>query len=281
MRLRLYLSAIVLLSVACLAATWGKFNNITVGSSGGNVGKYNNVTIGTTTGNIGAWNALTSPGGGTLPSLLNNKNNSAACGGGGTCATVAFSSSLTNPSTIVACGTSNSGSDTLTFTDTATNTYNDSGAGQILFITNAATIRCACAANTHTTASNVITMHSSAFAAYQVGAAEFSGVLNCTADVTGSVANGTSNASTGAVTTGSVTPTVTNDLVLGAAAGQVGSFSGAQPTWTVGASFSALDTAGMLFEYQVYNSTSAINPGGTDPTTSDPYGGITFALKHQ
>ena len=64
MRLRLYLFAIVLLSVACLAATWGKFNNITVGSSGGNVGKYNNVTIGTTTGNIGAWNALTSPGGG-------------------------------------------------------------------------------------------------------------------------------------------------------------------------------------------------------------------------
>jgi len=64
MRLRLYLFAIVLLSVACLAATWGKFNNITVGSSGGNVGKYNNVTIGTTTGNIGAFNTLTSPGGG-------------------------------------------------------------------------------------------------------------------------------------------------------------------------------------------------------------------------
>ena len=75
MRLRLYLFAIVLLSVACLAATWGKFNNITVGSSGGNVGKYNNVTIGTTTGNIGAWNALTSPGGGgggTITALTGN-----------------------------------------------------------------------------------------------------------------------------------------------------------------------------------------------------------------
>jgi len=72
MRLRLYLSAIVLLSVACLAATWGKFNNITVGSTGGNVGKYNNVTIGTTTGNIGAYNGLVSPGGGGATFVCGN-----------------------------------------------------------------------------------------------------------------------------------------------------------------------------------------------------------------
>lgn len=46
------------------AATWSKWNSITVGSSAGNVSKWNAGTIGTSAGNIGAWNGLVSPGGG-------------------------------------------------------------------------------------------------------------------------------------------------------------------------------------------------------------------------
>ena len=62
---RITLSFVILLCFVFLAATWSKWNGVTVGSTTGNVGKYNNVTIGTTTGNMGAWNALTSPSGAT------------------------------------------------------------------------------------------------------------------------------------------------------------------------------------------------------------------------
>lgn len=70
----------LLLISSCFAQNWSKWDNVTVGSSAGNIGKWNNVTIGTSAGNIGKWNTLTSPGGaGGGFTLVGSGGPNAAC----------------------------------------------------------------------------------------------------------------------------------------------------------------------------------------------------------
>ena len=47
-----------------VAATWGSWNGVTVGTSAGNIYKMDGGTIGTSSGNYGSWNGLVSPSGG-------------------------------------------------------------------------------------------------------------------------------------------------------------------------------------------------------------------------
>lgn len=65
------LLSLMLLSFPAWPATWGKWDNTTVGATTGNIGKWNGVAIGTSTGNIGIWNALVSPssGGGSTVTI--------------------------------------------------------------------------------------------------------------------------------------------------------------------------------------------------------------------
>lgn len=214
-----------------------------------------------------------SGGGGGTPTLTNNKGQASNCGGAATCAAGAFTNALTNGSVIIACSSA-AGNTTLTWTDTAGNTYADSGAGAVFNVTLGGTAQCGCTNNTHTTASNVVTAHDAGNQLYWNVAAEFTGVLNCTKDVSATNAIGNSGVGGGQnMTSGSVTPTQTNDLIISYFNAQSG------PT-SAGTGSTNLSPAGPTMQYRVYNSTSALNPTGADAQNSDPYVGITYALKH-
>lgn len=63
--------AIFLLCVSFAhAATWSKFDGVTVGAAAGNVSKLNGVSIGTATSNYNSWNGLTSPSAGPVLSVV-------------------------------------------------------------------------------------------------------------------------------------------------------------------------------------------------------------------
>lgn len=266
--------ALFLLTIPAYSSTISAWNGVTVGTSSGNISSMDGKTIGTSSGNYGAWNGLSSPGaaGGT-PTVVNNKGQTSNCGGGATCATQAFASPLTNGSTIIACSAA-AGNTTITWTDTAGNTYADSGAGAVFNVTLGGTAQCGCANNTHTTSSNVVTAHDTNSQLYWNVAVEYTGVLNCTKDV--SAINNIGNSGVGGgqnLTSGSITPTQTNDLIISYFNAQGG------PT-SAGTGYTNLSPAGPTMQYKVYNSTTTTNPTGSDAQNSDPYVGITYALKH-
>ena len=94
-----FIAAICLVAAYPLfASTWAAWNGIPVGTSSGNITRWQGVLIGTSTGKLGAWNGLTSPGSGSPSTYLQGAINP-SCGGGSPC-TQAFSSNVTNPSTI-------------------------------------------------------------------------------------------------------------------------------------------------------------------------------------
>lgn len=61
--MRCILFPVLVLALAgwCMAATWGTWNNKTVGTSSGNVSSLNGKTIGMAAGNYNAWNGLAAP----------------------------------------------------------------------------------------------------------------------------------------------------------------------------------------------------------------------------
>jgi hypothetical protein len=216
---------------------------------------------------------------------LKNSNESNGTGGAATFAATAFTSALTNPSITGACvfDDANSGA-TYTVTDTATNTYADVGPGKVLINSSARIMQCFLASNTHTTASNVLTMHIS------TGTLNFPRmvVFEFTGGATSSPIDGglnvgyssnpnAQNATTGAnvLLATALVPVTSGDLIISG-------FATTSANMTVGTSPNAFTSIGiganLGVEYFVQTSAASITPTAGD-TSTDNYANITVALK--
>src|SRR4029077_1682301 len=131
-------------------------------------------------------------------------------------ATTAFANPLHNPSIIIVWAWGSSAADIATPTDTAGNTYVDSGAGPVTSRAGFGFGRMFYALNTHTTSSNVVQVANGGLGAIFVTALEFSGAAASPVRATST----NSNANTGAgggqnITTGAIAGTVNGDLIVG------------------------------------------------------------------
>ena len=196
-----------------------------------------------------------------------------------------FSTALTNPSVIFveeyAVGTPSS------FpvpTDTASNTYVDCGPGKILYNSSAVTLECFYALNTHTTASNIVTIHASSSVTYMNGTAfEVTGGATSSPIDGGSgvgyssLANGTGGSSgANALYGNAITPAGSGDLIIGM-------FAGANAIPTAGTSpnaYTAVNVSAHAVSEYFYQLVSAsIDATAGSTYSGDSYGNITVALK--
>ena len=196
-----------------------------------------------------------------------------------------FSTALTNPSIIFveeyAVGTPSS------FpvpTDTAGNTYVDCGPGKILYNSSAVTLECFYALNTHTTASNIVTIHASSSVTYMNGTAfEVTGGATSSPIDGGSgvgyssLANGTGGSSgANALYGNAITPAGSGDLIIGM-------FAGANAIPTAGTSpnaYTAVNVSAHAVSEYFYQLVSAsIDATAGSTYSGDSYGNITVALK--
>lgn len=196
-----------------------------------------------------------------------------------------FSTALTNPSVIFveeyAVGAPSS------FpvpTDTAGNTYVDCGPGKILYNSNAVTLECFYALNTHTTASNIVTIHASSSVTYMNGTAfEVTGGATSSPIDGGSgagyssLANGTGGSSgANALHGNAITPAGSGDLIIGM-------FAGANAIPTAGTSpnaYTAVNVSAHAVSEYFYQLVSAsIDATAGSTYSGDAYGNITVALK--
>lgn len=162
-------------------------------------------------------------------------------------------------------------------TDTAGNTYADCGGGKIQFDTTNS-MQCFYTLNTHTTASNVITIHANTSNPYLYGQAlEITGaaasspidVYSVKASATGG-ASGSNNLSATALT-----PTMNGEMIVAA-------FFGNSGPVTVGTSpnaFTLGNSSGAFVEYFIQGTAAAITATASDGTSSDPYGALVVGLK--
>jgi hypothetical protein len=191
-------------------------------------------------------------------------------GGTGTGSTAAFSTALTNPSTIVVyAGTTTS---IAGCTDTAGNTFVDSGQGTIGFDSSAVLFKVLVAFNTHATASDVVTC--TGVGVRGIYAAEYTNTSGVSSiDVSSSVANQTTTGGANALACPSMTTTVNGELVVGA----FGTFTN---NITAGTSPNAFTLAGSgsTLEYFIQSAAGAIAPTAGD-SGSDTWGAICIGLK--
>jgi len=149
--------------------------------------------------------------------LRNNKNGFSG-GSTNSQATSAFDNPLTPGSIIFVALTHNETTGTLSVTDTAGNIYLDSGSGSVLWSSSGNLFQLFYAVNTHNTASNIVTGHSTVAASFfGVTATEFTGnaFFSPIDKSAKSVAN-TTTSGTGAdnITTASVLPSTNGELIF-------------------------------------------------------------------
>ena len=233
----------------------------------------------------GVLSPSSSVGGGGAPIWVLKNSQSGNCSSVATCGTAAFSNSLTNGSIIiVAIYDLISATGPYSVTDTAGNTYSSQGPGVIKLNSDARMIQAFCAPNTHTTASNVVTMAptSGTMSFPRIVAFEFTGRSSCTLD--GGVGVGYSSlanavSSSGGSNTLSSTSftTLTNGDLIMAVYGTVNA------NITAGTSPNAFTlpiagTGGLGMEYFVQTSAGAIQPTASD-SVADSYANISLAFK--
>jgi hypothetical protein len=197
----------------------------------------------------------------------------------------AFSAPLTNPSLIVVHMYSAGGLTSYTVpTDTAGNTYVDCGPGATTF--SPGKIQCFYALNTHTTASNVVTLHATGSVTFLSGAAmEITGA-NTSSPIDGGSGVGYSlkaSATGGAagsdnISGTSLTPASNNDMILALFVAQnaVPTVGTSPNLFTVGAGA----TWNARSEYFIQSTAAAITATASDSFSSDSYGAIVVAIKH-
>lgn len=195
-------------------------------------------------------------------------------GSGGSIASNAMGSALTNPSHIVVSLTYTSAGLTTTCTDTAGNTYTDSGQGDALFNSSAYAAQMQFASNNHTTASNVVTCTNTGAPGFiRQSVLEFTGVATSSPK---DASNENANASSGAGTvnnmsTGAATTTKAGDLCYGFMPPVSGSV-------TAGAGFVAGVASGSDM-WRTVNGTPSFTVRGSDSSASDAYAGIVICFK--
>jgi hypothetical protein len=254
-------TGILCMTVSCVEIT-PSINGVTVVNS---PGTYITIANSTTTGT--SLNTLTK-----FASASTNwikRNDTSGSGSGSPQSAAAFSVSLTNPSTIIVLAQGPVG--TFSVADTAGNTYQDCGPGQVVYNSSANGVQCFYALNTHTTASNVVSFSSSAGGTMSVTATEWTGgAIVSPIDVT---QNSGGNASTGTGGGQNVTSNGTNtsaaDLIIGIAAAQTGPLS-------VGSGFTGTSSQGL--EYQIGSGPGTIAALWSDPTNNDSYGAMVIGF---
>jgi len=218
-----------------------------------------------------------SAGGGTWSHL--NGNTATCTGGPGVCHNVAFSSPLTNPSVIVVYYFDSEVPNTWTISDTAGNSYSDCGSGQVLWTGSGFSWQCAIAFNTHTTASNIVTM------TLATGSDSVDSIVSdeWTDGNTNSVdkfASSGNNASTsiGANNAGcgTMVTTVNSDLIVCGLTLASGTLTAGScgATCTLGA-----NNGGDGSEYGKQTSFGSITPTGTDSNNTENYAALSVAVK--
>ena len=190
----------------------------------------------------------------------------------GTTNTTAFDNPLT-PGSLIIVGIERATAVGInTPTDTAGNTYIDSGAGVISFDSSTKQIKIFYALNTFSTASNVVTSNQSGA---RLSASEWTGnVASSPVDVYSSTANGNTGVGGGQnETSGAAVTTVNDDLVFGAQ----GYVSG---TVTAGTGFTEIGAIIPLStEYQIQSTMGSIAATWSNNTNSVNYGAIMAAFK--
>lgn len=205
----------------------------------------------------------------TLPAWVKT-NDQTGSGSGSPQVTAAFASPLSDPSLIIVLATGPVG--TFNITDTAGNTYTDCGAGQLLFNTSGNAVQCFYAANSTTTASNVVSFASSGGGTMKVTATEFiGGALSSPVDVTQNSGNNASSGTGGGQNVSSGPATTTGaDLVVGVTGVTAG-------TLTAGTGFSATSTASL--EYLIQSTPAALSATWNDGTNNDSYAAMMVAFR--
>lgn len=192
-----------------------------------------------------------------------------------------FGSALTNGSLIVVHQYSTTATYTVP-TDTAGNTYVDCGPGIVAWGTNALDAECFYALNTHSTASNVVTLHSSSAQflsgmAFEITGAASSSPIDGGSGVGYSIkANaGGGAAGSNALTATSLTPAGNGDLIVAFFPSSSGSGAGTSPN-----AFTLVN-AGWIqsSEYFTQSTSAAITATASDSTSTDPFAAIVIAIK--
>lgn len=221
-------------------------------------------------------------GGGSSFSIANN----GYFHGSGTPATSAalgtFSSSLTAGSLIIVHQYSAAAGSYSAPTDTASNTYLDCGPGAGSFNSGGDNFECWYALNTHTTASNVVTVHSSSAAFLSGAAFEILGAA-ASSPIDGGSGAGYSilqNAAGGAagsnnLSATALTPTGNGDLIVAFFAAGNGATAGTSPN-----AFTLVNAGWVQSsEYFTQTTSAAITATASDSASSDPYGAVVVAIK--
>jgi hypothetical protein len=193
----------------------------------------------------------------------------------------AFTNALTNPSLILCVEQDTIAGGVFSgCTDTAGNTYTDTGCGAVLFNTSTVQNHIYYALNTSTTASNVVEAnYSSLVSNPRVIGAEFStGGGTAAVDVTPKTLANQTNGTTGAnvLVITSQTTLSNGDLIIA----QYGSVAANTTAGTIPNAFTLLTTAsgGNMGEYFVQSAAGAIGPTAGD-TATDTWGGCAVAFK--
>lgn len=192
-------------------------------------------------------------------------------------ATPAFSAALTNPSVIIAAVTCGSVSVGNVITDTAGNTYMDTGVGKLVFGA-VAEGQVFYAKNTHTTASNVITNTPSVACAFpRILAVEIKGA-NATTPLDQFAGQSSTTGGSGAnvMTSTAATTTANGDFIFG----WCPSLNGTVSAGTSPNSFSLIDNPGnVVGERFTQSSAGSIAATCGNTMASDPYIAFMAAFK--
>lgn len=201
-------------------------------------------------------------------------------GGSGSLTSVnlpAFSASLTNPSLIMVLEFGGSSGTFTAPTDTASNTFVDCGPGQGN-ITGTQIFECWYALNTHTTASDVVTLHTAGGVTFLQGVAfELTGANTSTPiDIYGATNSQTSGpAGANNHTAGSITPTHNGDMIVAQFADGNGTTVGTSPN-----AFTTIAATGGFAEYYIQPTAGAISATASGTVNSSPFGSLTVAIRH-
>lgn len=194
-----------------------------------------------------------------------------------------FSSALTPGSLIVV----HQYSATATYsvpTDTAGNTYVDCGPGPGLFNVGGDSTQCFYALNTHSTASNIVTLHTTGATvaffsgmAFEVLGAASSSPIDGGSGVGYSLLSNATGAAAGsnALSATAITPAGNGDLIVAFFASGNGSGVGTSPNAFTVVNASWVQSS----EYLTQANSAAIAATGQDSASSDPYGAIVVAIK--
>lgn len=194
---------------------------------------------------------------------------------------VTFSSSLTNPSTIIVlCRMAVIDALGVTVTDTAGNTFSDAGFGTFQFgVTPRDTFQIFTAANTHTTASDVVSCNLTSSNQVGIVATEATGGSICYDGGAGTANQNTTGGGANAIVFNGFTTTTNGDLVYVAY-----DDAGGSSAWTAGTSpvmFTLMpDTPTTdVGEYVVQGTHGTIAPTMGYTGGAVNWGGLTIALK--